>query len=237
MSRVIYGRIPVKNAILSNEHIEKLYIGNSYKDKELFNLLNDKHVKYQRVSNEELNKLTSNANHQSVVALITNFSYYDEDAFLNEIKEKQRCLIVMLDCITDPVNFGSIIRTSCFFNCDGIVILSNRQVEVTDVVEKISTGATEFIKIVKVTNLTRYIEKLKDVGCYIYASSDKGATDYKSVNYYEKVVLIIGNEGKGVSPLVLKNSDFVIAIKPEGNISSLNANVACACMLAMIRSK
>lgn len=214
-----------------------MYIGQNYVDKELFNLINSRHINYSRVSNEFLNKLTSNQNHQSVCLQITDFDYYSEDLFLEEIKNKSHCLIVMLDCITDPVNFGSIIRTSCFFSCDGIVILSNRQVEVTDVVSKISTGASEFIKIVKVNNLTRYINKLKDVGCYIYASSDKGASDYNLVNYYEKVVLVIGNEGKGVSRLVLENSDYVIKIPGEGKISSLNANVACAVLLSKIRQK
>ena len=132
------------------------------------------------------------------------------------------------------MNFGSIIRTASCFGVDGIIILKDRQVQVTPVVSKVSTGATEFVPIVSVTNLNVTIEKLKKDGYWIVATDGSGDRYYDEVDYNGKIAVIIGSEGRGASKLVLKNSDFVVRIPISGPITSLNASIANAIVLAQI---
>jgi 23S rRNA (guanosine2251-2'-O)-methyltransferase len=142
----------------------------------------------------------------------------------------------MLDGIEDPVNFGSIIRSSCAFGVDGIIIGKNRQVPVTPTVSKIATGGEEWIPIIQVTNLSQTIEKLKKAGYWIVASAGGGNDIYDEIDYTGKIVLIVGSEGYGVSKLVMENSDFVASIPLPGEVKALNASIATAVFLAEINS-
>ena len=125
----------------------------------------------------------------------------------------------------DPHNFGAIIRTCEAAGVDYIIIPKNRSVEINSTVMKVSAGALNNIKIIEVNNLTNAIDKLKDNGFWIYAT-DMDGENYTDVKYDSKTALIIGNEGKGISRLVLEKSDFIISIPMKGKINSLNASVA-----------
>ena len=191
-------------------------------------------MKVEFVDAKLLDKITSNKNHQGVLGYVEEFKYAELDPLLRKIDSKKNPLLLILDGIEDPVNFGSIIRTASCFGVDGIIILKDRQVQVTPVVSKVSTGATEFVPIVRVTNLNVTIEKLKKDGYWIVATDGSGDRYYDEVDYNGKIAVIIGSEGRGASKLVLKNSDFVVRIPISGPITSLNASIANAIVLAQI---
>ena len=142
----------------------------------------------------------------------------------------------MLDGIEDPVNFGSIIRTSTGFDVDGIIIGKNRQVQVTGTVSKVATGGEEIIPIVQVTNLSQTLEKLKKEGYWVVASAGEGKDVYDEIDYSGKICLVIGSEGFGVSKLVREHSDFIASIPLLGKVKALNASIACAVFVAQIDS-
>ena len=153
---------------------------------------------------------------------------YDFD-YIRKIK-KDNPILVMLDHLEDPHNFGAIIRTCEAAGVDAIVIPKNRSVEVNSTVMKVSAGALNNVKIVEVTNLVNAIKKLKDNGFWVYGTDMDGET-YTKVSYDSKTVLVIGAEGNGISKLVSENCDFMIKIPMIGKINSLNASVAAGIVI------
>lgn len=233
---LIYGKIPVKNALTGKRKPGLVYLNKEHVDKDIETMAKKNRVTLRYVTKGELDRLTDNVNHQGVAATLPPFSYTEMNEFLQMIPKDGDSTIVMLDGISDPVNFGSIIRSSTAFKVDGIIIGKNRQVPVTGTVSKIATGGEEIVPIVQVTNLSQTIEKLKEQGYWIVAAAGEGTTDYDTIDYRGKIVLIIGNEGSGVTELVKKHSDFVASIPLPGQVKALNAAIATAVFLAEINS-
>jgi 23S rRNA (guanosine2251-2'-O)-methyltransferase len=163
--------------------------------------------------------------HQGIIAEINDYQYRDLTAIT-----KDDNFIVMLDHLEDPHNFGAIIRTCEARGIKNIIIPKDRGVVVNETVMKTSTGALNHVNIIMVTNLPNTIDKLKDMGYFIYAAEADG-TDYRKVDYADKKVLVIGSEGFGLSRLVRENSDEIISLPMNGIINSLNASVAAGILI------
>ena len=157
---------------------------------------------------------------------------YTYDEIIPNIK-KENPVIVMLDHLEDPHNFGAIIRTSEALGVDAIIIPTDRSVKVNSTVVKTSVGAIEYIPIIRVVNLNDTIRKLKEDGYWIIAT-DMDGEDYTKIDYNMPVCIVIGNEGKGISRMVSENSDIIASIPMKGKINSLNASVSCAIVLSHI---
>ena len=149
-------------------------------------------------------------------------------------KNDDKCIVLILDEINDPGNFGAIIRTCDAFGVKGIIIKKHNQVMVNATVSKTSTGAINHMKIAQVANLSQAIEKLKENGFWIVGTDGSANTRHNDLKYDFKTALIIGSEGHGVSPLILRRCDYVTKIEMVGHVNSLNASVACAIFLAQI---
>lgn len=234
MSDIIYGRNPVLSCLNGTRKVDKVLISKTINDPKFATLCKQKGVLFKLVSVNELNSISNNKNHQGVLAYLKEFSYVELDDFLEKVKSKSESIVVLLDGVEDPVNFGSIIRTSSCFNVDGIIISKNRQVQMTSTVSKVATGAEEFVDIVRVTNLNQTITQLKKEGYWIVSSDGYGKQNYTSIDYSGKICLVVGSEGRGISKLVLSNSDFVCKIPISGPITSLNASISAAIFLAHI---
>src|SRR5574344_464011 len=197
---LIYGRNVALEAI-KKEKIKKAYIYKNIVDRDIIGMLNCP-VKY--VDKMYLNKMVDGL-HQGIVLDVEDYSYYDiEDVIDDEF-------IVMLDHIEDPHNFGAIIRNCEAAGVKSIVIPKDRSVEINGTVYKTSVGTLPYVKIVQVTNLTNTINYLKKNGYWIVGTNMNG-TDYDKIDYKGKTVIIIGNEGSGISSLVYKNCDFMATI-------------------------
>ena len=142
----------------------------------------------------------------------------------------------MLDHLEDPHNFGAIIRTCEAAGIKSIIIPKDRSVSVTSTVMKTSAGALEHVNIAMVSNLVNVIDDFKDNGYFVYAA-DMDGTNYKQVNYADKVLLVIGSEGNGLGRLVKKNCDEILSIPQFGHVNSLNASVAAAILIYGIVNK
>lgn len=232
---LIYGINPVREAIVAGKTINKLY--GSKGSKEIYEILklaktkgivtveSDK-IKLDRMITENNEKLK---NSQGIVASVTDYTYYDVEDILeyaNGLGEKPR--VVILDKIEDPHNLGAIIRSAECMGIHGVIIQKRNACQVTDIVEKTAAGAVNYMRIVRVTNISQTIEKLKKAGLWIYALDMEGATDIYSTDLTGAIGIVVGNEGSGVSELVRKNSDGVIKIPMVGKTESLNASVSAA---------
>ena len=231
----IYGRIPVKSSIETNK-AKKLLVQNNFSDETLLKLARSKDIVIEYVDQAVLAKLTNNGNHQGVVAEVESFKYSSLEEILKESKGKKQPLILVLDEIEDPHNLGAIIRSCDAFSVDGIVLKSRNQVQINMTVVKVSTGAIDHIKICQVSNVSNAIRALKEAGFWIYASDGSAKTDYDKIKYDGPTALIVGSEGRGISRLVLENSDFVVKIPMLGHVNSLNVSVATGILLSNIRS-
>jgi 23S rRNA (guanosine2251-2'-O)-methyltransferase len=212
----IYGKNVAKEYLNNNENIKKIYLSNNFSDEDILNKI--KNIKVSYLDKFELDKIVK-GNHQGIILEVEGFKYDDISCF-DDTK-----LVVMLDHIEDPHNFGAIIRTCEAAGVDGIIIPKDRACEVNSTVIKVSTGAIKNIKISEVVNLNRTIQYLKDHGYWI-VGTDMNGTDYKKIDYSGKTCIVIGNEGKGMSDLVKKNCDFIASIPMNGKVNSLNASVA-----------
>lgn len=207
---------------LDYKTVRKVLISDTFKDKEIIQKIKENKLKYIVTDSKIMDRMMPH--NQGIIMEIDDYSY----GTLDDIKNDS--LVLMLDHLEDPHNFGAIIRTCEAKGIKSIIIPKDRGVTVNETVMKTSSGALNHVNIIMVTNLVNAINKLKDQGYFIYAA-DMDGKDYKSVDYADKVVLIIGNEGNGISNIIKNNSDEVISIPMKGVVNSLNASVAAAILI------
>ena len=216
----ICGKNVAKEYLNGNNKVKKVFLNNSFNDNEIMNLLKSKKIKIDYVDKRELDKKTLE-NHQGIILEVDDFEYSN----LNVILNKENPLVVMLDHIQDPHNFGAIIRTCEATGVDAIIIPKDRSVSVNGTVIRTSVGASKYVPIIRVTNLVNTIKDMKKEGFWFFGT-DMNGENYSKLNYKGKTCLIIGNEGDGMSKLVKDNCDFIASIPMIGKINSLNASVA-----------
>ncbi len=242
---LIYGINPVTEAIVSGKTINKIYaqkgkkevyqVIQKAKDKKIVVVEAEK-LKLDRMITSENEKLK---NSQGIVASVTDYNYFTIDDILQEAyKRNESPFIIILDKIEDPQNLGAIVRSAECLGAHGVIIQKRNAAQVTETVEKVAAGACNYVKIARVTNITESIKYLKKNGLWIYGLDMEGASDIYDTDLTGPIGLVIGNEGSGISKLVLQNCDFVIKIPMVGHIESLNASVSAAIsMYEIVRQK
>ena len=221
---LVYGKNSCEEILKKSKKVQKVYIDRNFGDRNLIFLMEKLNIKPIFMLKSELDEL-ANGNHQGIIIDISDFEYCDIDDIITD-----NGFIVMLDHISDTHNFGAIIRTCYAAGVDGIIIPKDRSASVNSTVMKTSSGSAISMKICMVTNLNQTINYLKSKGYWIVASALDG-DNYTKVDYKDKTCMIIGNEERGVSPLVKKSSDFIVKIPMNGNIDSLNASVATGILI------
>ena len=220
---LVYGKNVVIEALNKNEEIKKAYIYEKLNDKEILSLLKNKGIDISYVSKFDLDGLV-HGNHQGIVIEVNDYNYAQLDDVLMED------VVVMLDHLEDPHNLGAIIRTCEAAGVKGIIIPKDRSVKVNATVVKVSVGTIENVKIAMVNNLVNTLKEMKEKGYWVIGT-DMDGTDYREIDYNGKIVIVIGNEGKGISRLVKENCDFMASIPMRGEVNSLNASVASALII------
>lgn len=225
----IEGRNAVIEAYRSGRPIDKLYILDGCQDGPIITIKreakkHDTFIKY--VTKERLDQMSETGHHQGVIVTVAAYEYSEmDDIFENAQKKGEAPFIFILDNIEDPHNLGAIIRTANLAGAHGVIIPKNRAVGLTATVARTSAGALNYTPVVRVTNIAKTIEELKDRGLWFVCADMGGETMYR-LNLKGAIGLVIGNEGDGVSRLVKEKCDFVASIPMKGDIDSLNASVA-----------
>lgn len=202
--------------------IRKVYIANGFKDKEIIDKIKINKLRYVNMDSKSMDAMMKH--NQGLIMEIDDFQYAD----MNSINGDR--LVVMLDHLEDPHNFGAIIRTCEACGVKNIIIPKDRGVVVNDTVVKTSTGALSRVNIIMVTNLVNAINELKRDGYFVYSAEADGE-NFETVDYNDKKLLVIGSEGNGLSKIVRNNSDVIIKIPMKGEVNSLNASVAAAILI------
>ena len=225
----VFGK-NVFNELRDNvKSIKKVYLAKNFNDKDIIKFIQDNKISYSTMDIRKMDGMVE-GRHQGIIVVVDDYEYSDYHDMLNDN------IVVTLDHLEDPHNFGAIIRTCEAAGIKSIIIPKDRSVSVTSTVMKTSAGALEHVDIAMVNNLVNVIDDFKDNGYFVYAA-DMDGTNYKQVNYADKVLLVIGSEGNGIGRLVKKNCDEILSIPQFGHVNSLNASVAAAILIYGIVNK
>ena len=231
LSSLVYGI----NAVISSAEagrVRRIYISNTFTNQRIIETLKKLKVEIQFVSKEKIVSLVGrNAVSQGIVAEVKPYELFPFENFIKQSQLSDESIVLILDGIEDPHNFGAILRVCDAFSVDCVIFKNSNQVGLTETVAKVSTGAINYVKCISVSNLSNAIAKLKDVGYRVYASDGDAKETTYDVNFAKKSAIIIGSEGFGISRLVKENSDVIIKIPMYGHVNSLNASNAAAVLL------
>lgn len=228
----IIGRNTVLEALKSERDINKIWIAEgTQRMQQITTLAKEMNVLVQFVPKKKIDTMVE-GNHQGVVAQVAAYQYAEiDDLFARAASKKETPLFLLLDEIEDPHNLGSIMRTADASGVHGIIIPKRRAVGLTATVAKLSTGAIEHIPVVRVTNMSRTIDELKEKGLWIVGTDAKGKEDYRQFDGALPLGIVIGSEGKGMGRLVRDKCDFLIRLPMIGHVTSLNASVAAGLLM------
>lgn len=219
---------------MSGQTINKVFIQAGLKAdalNEIIKLAKKQNLIISQVPKSKLDLLADRQNHQGVVLAVAAYEYAELDDLFTVAKAKDEApFFLILDGIEDPHNLGSIMRTADAAGVHGIIIPKRRAVQLTATVAKTSTGAIEYVPVVRVTNLAQTIAELKERGLWIFGT-DMAGQDYRTWDANGPTALVIGNEGKGISPLIKKACDGMLTIPMVGHVQSLNASVAASLLI------
>lgn len=188
------------------------------------------------VSEAEIARLSGSAHHQGIAARVDPYPYTDLTETLERARSMSGCLM-MLDQIQDPFNVGSIIRTCECLGALGVVITKNNTCGITPAVEKTSAGASAYISVSRLANLTTAIECAKKVGFWIYGMDAKARADIYSMDLAPLAAFVLGGEGKGMRRLVREHCDEIVSIPLCGKVTSLNVSHTAAIALSEYRRR
>jgi 23S rRNA (guanosine2251-2'-O)-methyltransferase len=191
-----------------------------------------KGIPFDLETRNRMDTMAGHDKHQGVIAVAEDYKYADLSDLLREAQGGNRQpFFLLLDEIEDPQNLGAILRSADAAGVDGVLIPKNRAAEVNATVIKVSAGAAEHVRTVKVVNLNDSLKKLKEEGVWVVGADAEGGRNFYEYDFKRPVALVIGNEGKGLRRLVKENCDDLVRIPMAGKVASLNASVATALLL------
>jgi len=230
MDDLVYGTHPVREGLRAERRRPlELFVarGSQERHGEIIALAQQLGVPVRQRERIDLDRLVGMPHHQGVVLRVEPFPYRELDDLLADWRASgEEAFFLVLDGITDPHNFGALLRSAEGAGCHGVVVAKDRACPVSGVVDKASAGALEHLQLCQVTNLSRALEQLKEAGVWVYGLADSGGAVFFDLDLSGHVALVVGSEGKGVRPNVARHCDAVAAIPMQGEVSSLNASVA-----------
>lgn len=231
----IIGRHPAVAALKADDQeINKVFIQSGLRAGaigEIIKLAKKRHLVVTNVPKAKLDRLVNHENHQGVVLAVAAYQYATIDDLFDRAEERdEAAFFLILDQLADPHNLGSILRTADAAGVHGVIIPKRRSVGLTSVVAKTAAGALEHVPVARVNNLVQTAEELKERGVWLFGTDMKG-TDYRRWDATGPSAVVIGNEGKGISPLMKKTCDEMLTIPMVGHVQSLNASVATSLLI------
>ncbi len=226
---VISGVHAVREALKNRRELEKVLIAKGAagpRIQEIVDAAREARIPIRFEPRDQLDRVASTQAHQGVVAVTGAFHY----SRLEELNENAK-LVVVLDGVEDPHNLGAIARTAHCAGAEAIILPERRSVGVTDTVLKAAAGALEYLPVIRVVNLNRALDFLKERGFWIYGLDERGAQTHDSTDYATPAAFVLGGEGHGLHELVKKHCDVLVRIPMAGKIESLNVSVATGVVL------
>lgn len=237
---MIMGKNPVFESLSSGRSVNKIFASehlNPNTMKKLQQLAKEAGTVVQKTPKSKLDSM-SNGNHQGIIAYVASYDYATLDELFARAEAKDEApFFIILDELEDPHNLGSILRTADATGAHGVIIPKRRSVGLTATVAKTAAGAIEHVPVVRVTNIANTIDELKDKHMWIVGTAGEAKDDYRSIDGTLPIAVVVGNEGKGISRLVKEKCDWTVKLPMSGQVTSLNASVACSLLLYEVYRK
>lgn len=234
---MISGRNAVRELLMGERDIDKIFVSRGDREgsiKLLVAMAKERRIPIIEVDKSKLDAMCEGGRHQGIIALAAEHNYSSVDDILAYAEARgEKPFVIILDGVEDPHNLGAIIRSAECLGAHGVVIPKRRAVGLTATVAKSAAGATEYVRVARVTNISATIDELKERGLWIYAA-DMGGDDYTKTDLRGSLALVLGSEGEGISRLVKEKCDFVVSIKLHGRVNSMNVSCAAAVLLAEV---
>jgi 23S rRNA (guanosine2251-2'-O)-methyltransferase len=232
---VLYGLHPVEEAIRSGaRRLDHVVVARERRDERLegvIQLCRSKGVRVSIEPKDQLTRLAKTDAHQGVLALVKEREFLSIEDLMRPKAEGEYRFFLALDGVEDPHNFGALLRTADGAGVDGVMVPERRSAPVTGTVAKTSAGASEHVRIARVTNMVRSLEQLKQKNVWVLGLDERGSPDYMDFDFKTDCVLVLGREGAGLHDLVKKTCDHLLRIPMAGMVSSLNVSVAGAVVM------
>ena len=240
--RIIYGINTVQLALnRKSGSLLRVYLQQDLGQKRLARFADDlreQSVAVARVPAEELEKLTGTTKHQGVAAAISGSGQMGDTEALEYLGALDSPLILVLDSIEDPRNYGACLRTADGAGADLVVSGRSRGVDMTPVVSKVASGAAETMPIARVANLVRFMKALQELNIWIVGTDDEGPATLFESNLTGSLAIVMGAEGKGLRRLTRESCDTLVSLPMKGSVSSLNVSVAAGvCLYEAMRQR
>ncbi len=236
----IMGKNPVMEALKSGRSVHKVWISEQMQGgavHKIQQLAREAGAVVQKAPRSKLDKMQE-GNHQGVIASVASYPYASIDELFDKAEKKEEDpFFIILDELEDPHNLGSILRTADATGAHGVIIPKHRSVGLTATVAKTAAGALEHIPVARVTNIANTIDALKERNVWVVGTEANADEDYRQLDGTLPIGIVIGNEGKGMSRLVRKKCDWTVSLPMVGQVSSLNASVACSLLLYEVLRK
>jgi 23S rRNA (guanosine2251-2'-O)-methyltransferase len=226
---LLAGIHPVREALRAGLPLERVVIAKGAggtRIQELVELCREKKITLHYEPRQNLDRAASGAIHQGVIAFGSSKQYADLDQ-----TAAKNGLHVVLDGIEDPHNLGAIVRTAHAAGAAALVIPERRAAPITETAAKAAAGALAYLPVVRVTNVNKALEDLKERGYWIYGLDERGQEAYDQVEFVKPTAIVLGAEGKGLHEHVAKKCDFLVRIPMSGSVASLNVSVAAGVVL------
>ena len=229
MNRIVAGIHPVREALRAGRTLEKVLIVKGAAGprlQEIVDLCRAQEIPVRCEPRDTLDRAAKGVAHQNVIAFGSAHGY----AELGDVLQGAE-LLVVLDGVEDPHNFGAIIRTAHAAGANAVVVPERRAAPLTETVDRAAAGALEYLSVARVTNITQALERLKEHGFWIYGLDERGTELYDRVTYHAPTAIVLGGEGKGLHQNVQKHCDVLVRIPMAGAVASLNVSVATGVVL------
>ncbi len=218
------------------KHAPKRLLKVYSKKEELISRCKKEGIEVIAASEEMLSKMTGSDSHQGVVAHVKGRDFLDVGKFLQKIEDKEHSLVLMADQIFDPQNFGALIRAAECLGADAIVWSKNRGSDLTPTVAKASSGASELLPLIRISNLAEAVSQFQEGGFEAVAADlSEGSKSAWEYQFTPRTLLIVGSEGEGIQPLIRKKANSRLHIEMLGKIESLNVSQAATLLMGLYR--
>jgi 23S rRNA (guanosine2251-2'-O)-methyltransferase len=226
----IYG-IHAVLSVINHQHrtVYVIYVTGDRQDKRIHALLalaEQRGIAIQRLSVHAMDERFPDCVHQGVVAEAGSLPEYTERDMCHLLEGKTNSFVLLLDGVTDPHNLGACLRSADAAGVDFVVIPKDKSASITPVVSRVACGAAESIPLIRVTNLVRAMEQLKQQGVWIFGADGEATTSMYGLDFKASIALVMGAEGVGLRRLTRDHCDGLFAMPMHGTVSSLNVSVA-----------
>lgn len=230
----LYGYHPVTAALKNPERKIFRLLATKETAAELPQELIPGNISCEPASKADLEQLLpKGAVHQGIAAYVSPLP----DFFEEDLPEKEKSIVVILDQVTDPHNVGAILRSAAAFNADAVIITERNAPEATGVLAKSASGALELVPLISVSNLARTMQALKDKGYWCVGMDGRADKTLREADLPFKIALLMGSEGYGLRRLTAQNCDFMVKLPISERVESLNVSNAAAIALYDLSQK